>query len=87
MEGSFPLDFEMEEKKSMDRGKYDFFTSTSPNLSLPYIKREKQELYRTLGTSLSLMSVSQRNLCSWFFFPEKQLPFDNEEGQNKAINQ
>lgn len=61
----FPLDFEMEEKKSMDRGKYDFFTCTSANLSLPHIERENQELYRTL--SLSLMSVGQRNLCSWFF--------------------
>lgn len=46
----FPLDFEMEEKKSMDRGKYDFFTYTNANLSLPHIEREKHN--RTLRTFL-----------------------------------
>lgn len=63
----FPLDFEMKEMKSMDRGKYYFFTCADANLSLPHIELEKQEHNRTLRTYFLLMSVSQRNLCSWFF--------------------
>lgn len=62
------LDFEMEEKKSMDRGKYDFFTCTNTNLSLPHIEWEKQEHNRTLRTYFSLMSVSQR-ICVLGSFP------------------
>lgn len=61
----FPLDFETEEKKNMDRGKYDFFTCTNANLSLPQREREEQE--HNIRTYFSLMSVSQRSLCSWFF--------------------
>lgn len=47
----------------MDRGKYDFFTCTNANLSLPHIEREKHNM----TTYFSLMSVNQRNLFSWFF--------------------
>lgn len=75
----------MEEKKSMDRGIYDFFTHTNANLSLLHTERGKKE--HNIRTYFSLIPVSQIRSVFLLLFPEKQLPLDNEGGQNKAINQ
>lgn len=86
-EGSLPLDFEMEGKKSMDRGKYGFTTCTNASLSLPYTERKKWEHNRTLRAYFSLMAASHRNLCSWLFSLKNIYLLIMRRGQNKAINQ
>lgn len=68
-------------RKSIERGKYDFFTCTITHLSLLHIEWEKQEHNRTFRTYFNICKSKKSLSC----FPEKQLPLDSEGGQKRPL--